>query len=99
MDLQLSVESVPCWVWITIRRDVLDIKLCDQGSQWLVADCWFSPGTPVSSTNKTGYHDTAEILLEVALNTINLNPTHLHVKSGEQTIKMINNENLTVMIN
>jgi hypothetical protein len=28
-----------------------------------------SPGTPVSSTTKTGRHDIAEILLEVALNT------------------------------
>jgi hypothetical protein len=28
---------------------------------------WFSPGTPVSSTTKTGRHDIAEILLKVAL--------------------------------
>jgi hypothetical protein len=28
-------------------------------------------GTPVSSTNKTDRHDIAEILLKVALNTIN----------------------------
>jgi hypothetical protein len=34
----------------------------------------FSPGTPVSSTNKTDHHDIAEILLKVALNTINPNP-------------------------
>jgi hypothetical protein len=33
-------------------------------------DRWFSPGTPVSSTTKTGRHDIAEILLKVALNTI-----------------------------
>jgi hypothetical protein len=33
---------------------------------------WFSPGTPVSSTNKTDCHDITEILLIVALNTINL---------------------------
>jgi hypothetical protein len=32
---------------------------------------WFSPGTPASSTTKTGRHDIAEILLKVALNTIN----------------------------
>jgi hypothetical protein len=32
---------------------------------------WFSPGTPVSSTTKTGRHDSAEILLKVALNTKN----------------------------
>jgi hypothetical protein len=31
---------------------------------------WFSPGTPASSTSKTGYHDITEILLKVALNTI-----------------------------
>jgi hypothetical protein len=35
-----------------------------------VAGRWFSPGTPVSSTNKTGRHDITEILLKVALNTI-----------------------------
>ena len=38
--------------------------LCDKFCQW------FSPGTPLSSTNKT---DITEILLKVALNTINLN--------------------------
>jgi hypothetical protein len=32
---------------------------------------WFSPGTPVSSINKTDRHDIIEILLKVALNTIN----------------------------
>jgi hypothetical protein len=34
----------------------------------------FSPGTHVSSTNKTDRHDIAEILLTVALNTITPNP-------------------------
>jgi hypothetical protein len=34
---------------------------------------WFSPGTPVPSTNKTDRHDIAEILLKVALNTTTLN--------------------------
>jgi len=32
---------------------------------------WFSPGTPASSTTKTGRHDIAEILMKVALSTIN----------------------------
>jgi hypothetical protein len=31
---------------------------------------WFSPGTPISSTNKTDRQDITEILLKVALNTI-----------------------------
>jgi hypothetical protein len=32
---------------------------------------WFSPDSPASSTTKTGRHDIADILLKVALNTIN----------------------------
>ena len=32
---------------------------------------WFSPDTLVFSTNKTDSHDITEILLKVALNTIN----------------------------
>ena len=39
--------------------------------QLLAYSRWFSPGTPASSTTKTGHHDIAEILLKVALNTIN----------------------------
>jgi len=41
----------------------------------LPAGGWFSPGTPVPSTNKTELHDKAEILLKVALNTITLTLT------------------------
>jgi hypothetical protein len=44
--------------------------------QYYVVKCvsdlrWFSPGTQVSPTNKTDRHDITEILLKVALNTIN----------------------------
>jgi hypothetical protein len=35
-----------------------------------VAGQWFSPGTPVSFTNKTDHQDINEILLKVVLNTI-----------------------------
>ena len=35
--------------------------------QLLAHGRWFSPGTPTSSTTKTGRHDIAEILLKVAL--------------------------------
>jgi hypothetical protein len=35
---------------------------------------WFSPGTLVSSTNKTYCQDITELLLKMALNTITLNP-------------------------
>ena len=43
----------------------------DNVYQLLAHDRWFSPGTPATSTTKTGRHDIAEILLKVALNTIN----------------------------
>jgi hypothetical protein len=43
----------------------------DKVYQLLVYGRWFSPGTPASSTTKTGRHDIAEILPKVALNTIN----------------------------
>jgi membrane-anchored protein YejM (alkaline phosphatase superfamily) len=43
----------------------------DKAYQLLVHVRWFSPGTPASSTTKTGHHDIAEILLNVALNTKN----------------------------
>ena len=42
----------------------------DKVYQLLAHGQWFSPGTPASSTTKTGRHDIAEILLKVALNTI-----------------------------
>ncbi len=41
----------------------------------------FSPSTPASSTTKTGRHDIVDILLKVALNTIN--------KSINQSIKIM----------
>ena len=53
-------------------QDVLDTTLCDKVCLLLAAGRWFSPGTPVSFTNKTDRHDITEILLQVTLNTITL---------------------------
>jgi hypothetical protein len=64
-------------VRIPLMRGVLDTTLCDEICQWLVTGRWFSPSTPVSSTNKTDRHDIAEILLKEALNTIQ-KPTKLN---------------------
>jgi hypothetical protein len=44
---------------------------------------WFSPGTPASSTIKTGRHDIAEILLKVALISKN------QIKSNQPLKKII----------
>jgi hypothetical protein len=59
------------WVRTPSWRGVLDTTLCDKVCQWLATGWWFSPGTPVSSTNKTDCHDMTEISLKVALNTKN----------------------------
>jgi hypothetical protein len=64
-------------------RGVLDTTLCDKVCQRLAAGQWFSPGTPVSSINKTDSHDITEILLKVALNSITPHP----VQKENQYIK------------
>ena len=48
----------------------------DKAYQLLAHGRWFSPGTPASSTTKTGRHDIAEIFLKVALNTKNQSINH-----------------------
>jgi hypothetical protein len=70
-------NSLASVMWILSRswRGVLEITLCDKDCQWLAVGRWFSPGTPVSSANKTDHHDKTEILLKVALNTITLTLT------------------------
>ena len=55
---------------------------CDKFCQWLATGRWFSPGTLVSSTNKTDCHYRTEILLKVALNTITLSPNLSHQYSS-----------------
>ena len=62
-----SCEFESCW-W----RGVLDTTLWDKVCQWLATCRWFSPNTPVFSTNATDRHDITEILLKAVLNTINL---------------------------
>jgi hypothetical protein len=43
----------------------------DNVYQLLAHGRWFSPGTPASFTTKPGCHNIAEILLKMALSTIN----------------------------
>jgi hypothetical protein len=43
--------------WSHSWQGVLDTALCDKVCQWLAAGRLFSPGTPVSPTNKTDLHD------------------------------------------
>ena len=59
----------------------LDATLCDKVCQWFAAGRWFSPGPPVSSSNKTDLHDITEILLKVALSIIIKTKTKLLMKT------------------
>ena len=72
----------PLMLWIQISIRSRCTTLCDKVCQWLVTDRWFSPGPPVSSTNKSDCHDITEILLKVAISTISLtlNPFALKIK-------------------
>ena len=60
----------PLILWIRISIMAKCTTLCDKVCQWLPTGRWFSPGPPVSSTNKTDLHDITEIFLKVALSTI-----------------------------
>ena len=71
---------------------VLNAPLCETVCQWLSIGRWFSPGTPVSVTNKTDCHDITEILLNVVLNTININHHFQFLKPW--TFCLIPSENL-----
>jgi len=53
----------------------------DKAYQLLAHGRWFSPGIPTSSTTKTVRHYIAEILLKVALSTIN------QIKSNQPNMK------------
>jgi hypothetical protein len=51
---------------------------------------WFFPGTPVSSTTKTGRHDIVEVLLKVALITKNqINLRFLNTYDGFSPLSSI----------
>ena len=74
LDLQLPMQSehITTNVMSSNPAQTQQYVIC----QWLTAGRWFSPGTSVSSTNKTDRHDITEILLKVVLNTINHENRH-----------------------
>ena len=87
-------------VWVRARLCKLQ-KRCprlaagsDKVYQLLAHGRWFSPGTPASSTTKTGRHDIAEILLKVALNTKNqsMKKFNQYLRQQELTYTINSNE-------
>jgi hypothetical protein len=59
------------WVHTRFCKLQKRVHSSDKDYQLLAHGRWFSLGTLASSTTKNGHHDIAEILLKVALNTIN----------------------------
>jgi hypothetical protein len=55
------------WLCQLQKRCTRIAAASDKAYQLLAHGRWFSPGTPASSTTKTGRHDIAEILSKVAL--------------------------------
>ena len=76
-------------VSLNLDQGEVHTTLCDKVCRWLATGRsrrWFSPGPPVSSTNKTDRHDITEILLKVALNII------------KQTNKQTNKRNVNISV-
>ena len=77
----------PLMLWVRIWIRARCTTLCDKVCQWLATSHWFSPGPPVSSTNKADRHDITDILLKVALNTIKqINKQNHIVKPGKNIV-------------
>ena len=84
VGFNLPVQSVSITANVVRSNPTLRDKVC----QSLAKGRWFSPGTPVSSTNKTDHHDITEILLKVALSTIR--PTkNQRIQEQKQTFKVV----------
>ena len=62
------ISPLKLWVRTPVHGEVYLIQHYVIVCQWLATCRWFSPN---SSTNKTECHNITEILLKVALNTIN----------------------------
>ena len=69
-------------------RGVLHTTLCDKVCRW------FSPGTPVSYTNKTDRHGITVILLKVALNTINQTNMFSYLTLQQLTVTQLSDRSL-----
>ena len=77
-----SYKAITNTAWVRVRLYKLQNGAAsDNIYQLLAHGRWFLPDTPASSTIKTGRHDIAEILLKVALSTINQIKSNISRKS------------------
>ena len=92
-----SYKPIVNTAWVRVRLCRLQ-KGCtrlasasDKVYQLLAHDRWFSPGTPASSTTKTGRHDIAEILLKVTFKHQNSIPISYICDTTDNNNTMISN--------
>jgi hypothetical protein len=82
LTITYAISAYIQWSSKPVHGEVYSIQhLCDKVCQWLETGRWFSPGTLVSSTNKTDCHNITEILMKVGLNTISHHTPKLHLDS------------------
>ena len=73
IDNLFTLKSNMLFLILALRIYSYYVSLCDKVCiKRLAAGWWFSPGSLVSSTNKTYRHDITEILLKVVLSIITL---------------------------
>ena len=70
------LSPLKLWVWILLMVRCTWYNIMWSSLSVTCGRSWFTLGIPISSSNKTDRHDITEILLKVALNTIN--QTYLH---------------------
>ena len=75
VPIATGVCTARYWLPLRFYLTFIIVMLIQIGILWMLYHLahgrWFSPGTPASSTTKTGRHNIAEILLKMALNTKN----------------------------
>jgi hypothetical protein len=96
------MQSVPI-VSCDLESHSGDKTIFDKVCQSLTAGRWFSPaspGTPVSSTNKTDRHNTTEILMKVVLNTISQSnkPTPVIAPSSNLKNHLLKNGFMEILV-
>ena len=69
MENNRAIYPCICTLYVYCTSSIMNTTASDKVYQLLAHGRWFPPGTPASSTTKTGCHDMAELLLKVALNT------------------------------
>jgi hypothetical protein len=76
----------PLMLWVQISIKARCTTLCDKICQWLATGRWFSPSSPIFTTNKADSHDITEILLKAGLNTIKETKWTIAISSFGQAV-------------